>query len=146
MTSVDVSGTIVSTCSRVDIVNGGRTIILSVTGDTWVASGATFNAQRQAILDGLTSNQNETAGWNAEVRDNEVVGAVVRTSERVVTITLSAASAYSTLASETITVTVPAAALVGAVAVVSSPTFEIPDTTYWRLQRMKRQRRAMEMN
>jgi hypothetical protein len=77
-----------------------------------VADDGTFAAQRQAIIDGLDSAQSEATGWNAEVRDKEVVGAVVRTSDTVVTITLTAAAAYDITADETITVTIPAAALV----------------------------------
>lgn len=108
-----------------DCVNGGKQIILTLTGDTWVAFGATFNAQRQAIINGITSAQSEATGWNAEVRDKEAVTAVVRTSATVVTITFSAEAAYAITAPETITVTVPAAALTGAAPIVASPTFVI---------------------
>lgn len=94
-----------------DIVAGGKQIVLTVIGDTWVAAGAAFNAIRQDIIDGLDSAQSETLGWNNEVRDKEVVGAVVRTSDTVVTITLTASPAYDITANETITVTIPATAL-----------------------------------
>jgi len=123
------TGTIVETTSTVtreaDIVAGGKTIILTLTNDTWVASGATFDAQRQNIINGIDSAQAEAAGWDAEVKAKEVVGAVVRTSNTVVTITLSAEAAYNITATETITVTIPATALTGAVACVSSPTFRV---------------------
>ena len=120
-----LSGT-VTTADESDIAAGGDTTILTLSGDTWVAAGATFNAQRQAIIDGCTSAQSETTGWNNEARDNEVVGAVVRTSDTVVTITWTAAAAYDITANETITVTVPAAALVtSASAVVATPTFTV---------------------
>lgn len=110
--SVAVTGTITPSVPQAEIVSGGRTIILTLTNDTWVASGATFDAQRQAIIDGITSQQTETTGWNNEVRDKEVVGSVVRTSNTAVTITLSASSLYAITANETIDVTVPASALV----------------------------------
>jgi p-aminobenzoyl-glutamate transporter AbgT len=108
-----------------DIVNGGKQIILTVTGDTWVASGATFNATRAAIIAGIDSAQAEAHGWDIEVKGKELVAAVVRTSATVVTITFSAAAAYAITAPETITVTVPAAALVGAAPIIASPTFVI---------------------
>lgn len=109
-----------------EIVTGGDTIIITLTGDTWVAAGATFDAQRQNIIDGLDSAQSEAAGWNAEVRDKEVVAAVVRTSDTVVTVTLTAAAAYVITADETITVTIPATALVISVsAIVATPTFDV---------------------
>ena len=124
-TTATLTGTI-TTADEADIVAGGKTIILTLTGDTWVAAGATFDAQRQPILDGLTSAQTETTGWNNEVRDNEVVGAVVRTSDTVVTITWTAAASYDITANETIEVTIPAAALVtSASAVVATPTFTV---------------------
>ena len=108
------------------VVAGGAKTVLEITNDTWAAAGAAFNAQRQAIIDGLDSAQSETTGWNAEVRDKEVVGAVVRTSNTVVTITWTAAPTYDITADETITATVPAAALVtSAIDVVATPTFAI---------------------
>lgn len=122
--SAAIYGTIIGAVPA-DIVAGGKTIIVTLTADTWVAAGATFNAQRQAIIDGLDSAQSETHGWNAEVRDKEVVGSVVRTSNTVVTITLSAAAAYAVLRGETITVTIPGAALTGGNALVAANDFSI---------------------
>lgn len=124
-TSATLTGT-TTTADEADIVAGGETTILTLTDDTWVAAGATFNAQRQAIINGCTSAQSETTGWNNEVRDNEVVTAVVRTSDTVVTITWTAAASYDITANETITATVPATALVTSVsAVVATPTFTV---------------------
>lgn len=42
------------------IVAGGRTIILDLLGDTWLASGAPFDGQRQAIIDGLSTAIGDT--------------------------------------------------------------------------------------
>jgi hypothetical protein len=110
--SAALTGTIADGATEAMVVDGGETLIVTLTADTWVADDGTFAAQRQAIIDGLDSAQSEATGWNAEVRDKEVVGAVVRTSDTVVTITLTAAAAYDITADETITVTIPAAALV----------------------------------
>ncbi len=121
-----VTGTATVSITENDIVAGGKTIIITLTDDTWVAAGATFDAQRQNIIDGLDSAQSETFGWNNEVRDKEVVGAVVRTSDTIVTITLSASASYDITLQETITVTIPASALViSASSVIGSPTFTI---------------------
>jgi hypothetical protein len=114
-------GTVVLTLSvgtlTEEIINrGGEEIILTLNGDTWVTFGATFDAQRQTLIDALTSQQSEATGWNAEVRDKEVVTAVVRTSDTVVTITLSPASNYEILNSETISpVFVPGSVLTSGV-------------------------------
>lgn len=119
-----VSGTVVDGgVLESEIVAGGETIIITIANDTWV--DATFDAQRQNILDGLDSDGVAVNGWNAEVRDKEDVTAVVRTSDTVVTITLSAAAGYSIDADETITVTVPASALTGAAELEASPTFDV---------------------
>lgn len=124
--SAAITGTATANIDEDDVTTGGKTVIITLTGDTWVAAGATFNAQRQAIIDGMDSAQVEATGWNAEVRDKEVVGAVVRTSDTVVTITLTAAASYDITAQETITVTVPASALVTSGSpLTGSPTFTV---------------------
>lgn len=107
---------------RADIVAGGKTIILTLTGDTWVASGATFDAQRQNIINGLDAANSTANGWNEVVRDTMAVTAVVRTSATVVTITLPAFASYAPSATQTITCTIPASALVLATEVVATPT------------------------
>lgn len=113
-----------------DITAGGNEIVLTLTGDTWVTAGATFDAQRQNIIDGFDSAQAEAAGWDAVVKTNEVVTAVVRTSDTIVTITLSAHATYDITATETITATIPASALVtSASPVVATPTFTIVPVT-----------------
>jgi len=124
--SAALTGTATATIDEDDIVTGGKTIILTLTGDTWVTAGATFDAQRQNIINGLDSAQAEATGWDAEVKAKEVVTAVVRTSNTVVTITLSAAAAYDITAQETITATIPASALTtSASPVVATPTFTV---------------------
>jgi hypothetical protein len=123
-----LSGTVTSSITEADIVTGGKTIILTVTDDTWVATGATFDGQRQNIINGVDSAQSEATGWDAEVKAKEVVGAVVRTSDTVSTITLTAEAGYDITATETITATVPASALTGGNALVAAPTFTITAT------------------
>ena len=120
-----ITGTAAGGLTEAQVVAGGETIVITLTDDTWVASGATFDAQRQAIIDGLDSNQSYANGWNAEVRDAMAVTTVARTSDTVVTITLPATAAYDIPANETITVTVPASALTGGEAIVATPTFSI---------------------
>jgi hypothetical protein len=122
--TVALTGTI-TTATEADIRTGGKTIILTVTNDTWVASGATFNAQRAAIIAGIDSAQAEAAGWDAVVKAGLAVGDVVRTSDTIVTITLPAFASFNITATETVTATVPAAALTSAGVVVASPTFTV---------------------
>lgn len=129
VSSAVVTGTATSAITEADVVAGGKTIIITLTNDTWVTAGATFNAIRQDIINGLDSAQSEGTGWNAVVRDAEVVGAVVRTSDTVVTITLSAAATYNITAPETITVTVPGSAVSGTNAITATPTFGVDIVT-----------------
>jgi hypothetical protein len=123
--TVAVTGTADGAGSR-DIIAGGKTIILTVSDDTWVASGTAFNAQRQNIIDGLDAASSPAGGWNSKVRDVMGTGQVVRTSDTVVTITLPATSDYDVNADEVITVTVPASALAeSAIPVTGDVTVDI---------------------
>lgn len=127
--TIALTGTVTASITEADIVNGGKTIILTITNDTWIAAGAaSFDLQRQNIINGLTSAQSETFGWNLVPKALQGVAGVVRTSDTVVTITLDAFATYNITATETITATIPATALTGGVAVVASPTFAITAT------------------
>ena len=120
-----MSGTVVSTATEAEIAAGSETVIITLTSDTWVADGGTFDAIRQDIIDGLDSAGSEGTGWNTEVRDQQNVGGVERTSDTVVTITLDAQAAYDISVDETVTVTVPASAVTSATAMAASPTFDL---------------------
>lgn len=124
--TVAVTGTATASITEADVVTGGKTVILTLTGDTWVTTGATFDAQRQNIINGMDSAQAEATGWDAEVKAKIAVTDVVQTSSTVVTITLDAEAAYNITATETITVTVPSTATtLNAGAIVATPTFAI---------------------
>ena len=140
--SAAITGTL-DGATEAQVVSGGLTTIITLTADTWVAAGATFNAQRQNIIDGVTSAQSEATGWNLIVRDNEAVTSVVRTSDTVVTITWSAAPSYLITADEVITVTVPATALTGAAALTGAPTVTITDLGKVVRGRFRRKRRYL---
>lgn len=121
-----LTGTATASITEADVVTGGKTIILTLTGDTWIAAGAaSFDLQRQNIINGLTSAQSELLGWNNVVKALQGVSGVVRTSDTVVTITLDAQATYNITATETITATIPDTALTGAAQLVASPTFTV---------------------
>jgi hypothetical protein len=120
-----LTGTATAGINETDIVAGGKTIIITLTGDTWVTSGATFDGQRQNIINGIDSGQSEGTGWDAVVKALQGVAGVVRTSDTVVTVTLDAQATYNITAQETITVTIPATALTLAGSVVATPTFTV---------------------
>ena len=61
--SAVVTGTITASVTENDIVAGGKTIIIILTNDTWIAAGAgSFDLQRDEILQGLDSAQSEALG------------------------------------------------------------------------------------
>ena len=94
--------------TEASVISGGGTIVLTLINEMWVASGATFDAERQSIINGLDSAQAEANGWDAVVKAGLAVTDVVRTSDRVVTVTLPAFAGYNITANETVTATVPA--------------------------------------
>ena len=125
-----ITGTVGDGAAEQEVRDGSGTVIITLTDTEWVADGATFDAQRQNIIDGLDSAQSETNGWNNEVRDEIGVSSVVRTSATVATITLTASEVadYRITSDETITATVPATAT-SAGAITATPTFTITAAT-----------------
>jgi hypothetical protein len=124
--SAAITGTITASVTKADIVAGGKTLIITLTEDTWIAAGAgSFDLQRDEIIAGCTSAQSEALGWNLVPKVLQTLANVVRTSDTVVTITWDAFPTYDITAQETITVTVPGTALVGAVSIVATPTFTV---------------------
>lgn len=120
-----LSGTATVTPTEAEVVTGGQTLVIDLLEAVWQPAGTLFDAQRQAIIDGLDSAQAEAAGWNAELRDAMAVTTVVRTSATKVTITLPATAGYSITADEDITVTVPKEAIQGGQEDVVAGTFTI---------------------
>lgn len=110
-----------------EVVDGGDTVIITLTNDTWIAAGTGpigTTAQTQALLDGLVAAASPTNGWNNEV--SLTPSDIVRTSDTVATLTLPATAAYEIDADETLTWTIPAAVLVtSATEVVASPTITV---------------------
>lgn len=125
-----LTGTFLTTPTEGEVITGTQTIIITLTGGTWIAAGAAaFDTVRQAIIDGLTSDGVEETGWNTLVRDEMAVTTVARTSDTAVTVTLPATASYSIEAEEVVTVTVPAVAVNARdTAIVATPTITIaPD-------------------
>lgn len=123
-----LTGTATASINEADIVTGGKTIVLTLTNDTWVAAGTGpigSTANTQALIDGIDSAQAEATGWDAVVKAGLTPADVTRTSATVATITLPAFASYNITAQETITATVPAAAVTAAGAIVASPTFTV---------------------
>jgi len=89
------------------IVNGGETLIFTLTNGTWAAT-ADFNALRASLLAILRAAESEAHGFNVDVVAAMAVTDVVRTSDTVATVTLPAAAAYAISADENVALGVPA--------------------------------------
>ncbi len=112
------------------LVAGGYTILLTLTGDTWVATIGDDNAFTTALADGITSQMSEAAGWNVQIRDKIVFGDVTRNSNTLVTILLGAEAAYAITQQETVVATIPATAVTAAAEITASPGFGCQPTGY----------------
>lgn len=127
--SAAITGTITASIDESDIVAGGKTIIITLTGDTFKAAGTGpigSTADTQALIDGFDAASSPTNGWNNEVRDKALTSEVVRTSSTIATWTVSAQAGYDVSAQEIITGTIPTAVLVtGAGAITATPTFTV---------------------
>ena len=111
-------------------------VLLVETGDLLRREETYFDDIRQDLINGLTSAQAEAAGWNAVVKATLPVTAVVRTSDTLVTITLPAFGTYDITATETITDTIPASALLSAASLVATPTFTVTAVITAMLRRL----------
>jgi len=127
--TVTLTGTMLATVDEDDITTGGKTIIITLTGDTFKAAGTGpigSTADTQALIDGFDAASSPTDGWNNEVRDKALTSEVVRTSSTVATWTVAAQSGFDISAQEIITGIIPTDVLVtGAGAITATPTFTI---------------------
>lgn len=135
MATAVLSGSCVPSATEQELRDGGETVIITLTGDTWVSgifdpalfdpalfdTVSVFNAVRQGIIDGSDGDGTE---WDAE-KSNLAVTDVVRTSATVLTITLSQLAGYGIADNETVSWTIPGAALVSGTPIVASNSFTI---------------------
>lgn len=135
--SAALTGTMTATVDEDDITAGGKTIIVTITGDTFKTAGTGpigSTADTQALIDGFDAASSPTNGWNNEVRDKASTTEVVRTSSTVATWTVAAQAGYDVSAQEVITGTIPTAVLVtGAGTIVATPTFTIDEVATGRI-------------
>ncbi len=111
------------------LLETGTDALLLEDGSGVLVLEETFANIRQEIINGLDSAQAEAAGWDAVVKAGIPVANVVRTSDTVVTITLPAFASYNITAQETITATVPNAALLFSGPITGTPTFTVAATS-----------------
>ncbi len=119
--SIALSGTaIAGGVLESEMVTGGETLIVTVTGDTWHPDLGADNAITTAFLAGITGD-----GDYATIAALTDFEDVARTSDTVVTLTWPAGVGYAIAADETITVDIPGSALAKGVAPNEVDTFTI---------------------
>jgi len=121
---ITVTGTAVPTQTEADIVTGGKTIILTLAGDTFV----TGTSSEDGIAGGSDSDIAASGtNWDSLIKtalDNTDV--VLSVGDTVATITLPAFGTYDIPSTETITWTIPAASLTtGTSDIIATPTHTI---------------------
>ena len=104
------------------MVNGGETLIITLSGDTWAPTLGANNALTTAFLAAITGNDGGANGFDAEVA--LVHGNLVRTSSTVMTLTIPAGASYAVTTDETITVAPPASSVDDGIAPTTS-TFTV---------------------
>lgn len=130
-TTCALTGSAAAAIDEEDVVNGGKEIILTLTDDTWHADVGTDCQETTDLIAGIDSAQGEPGGWDANVKANMAHGDITREVDNVtVTIELAAEEGYDITATETITATIPANALVSSgIAVEAAPTFTVGAVT-----------------
>ena len=121
----DVAGT--------GIYSGGDGMFfeLTLTGSAWV-SGAAFDAVRQSIINGIVGSSADPAGWNSLVSPVIQVTDVVRLYDTLIRVNIPKIDGYGPSATESINITVPAAAIVGAASdVVVARTWSSRRWIHW---------------
>lgn len=123
-----VAGGTIPGIAEATVVSTGGSLTITLSNDTWIAAGTGpigTIAQSDAIVNGITSLQSETGGWNAQIRDVLTYTSLARTSSTVATLTVPATAGYSITENETIAATIPNAVLTTSSIDVVSNSFQI---------------------
>jgi len=126
----EATGTIIpGGCTEAEIVAGGKTIVITLTNSIWESDIGTDCANTTALIAGFDSDEDEAGGWNAKIRDDDMDHTwITRDSDTQVTVDLAAVADYQITANETITVTIPDAAVTTDGEIVATPSFQISAT------------------
>lgn len=118
-----LTGTGVPTQTEADIVTGGKTIIITLTGDTFV----TGTSSEDGIAGGSDSDKTGANKWDALIKtDLDNTNVALSVGDTVATITLPAYASYDTDETETITWTIPSASLTTSTSdIIVTPTHTV---------------------
>ena len=123
-TTAGLTGTATASIDEADIVAGSNTIILTLTGDTFV----TGTTSEDGIAAGSDSDIAPSGtNWDSLIKsDLDNTDLVLSVGDTVATITLPPYASYDNIVQETITWTIPAASLtISSIDVTATPTFTV---------------------
>lgn len=113
--SSSLSGTLLDLTSEVNIQNGGKTLIVTLSDGQWAPDVATDSVKRDALFAGLVSSTEQTV-WAKVVAALKTAGAsaIARTSNTAITIMLPPVAGYDITQTQNVTLNIPGACIVGA--------------------------------
>ena len=126
-----LTGTATATINEDDITTGGKTVIITLTGDTFV----TGTTSEDGIAGGSDSDKTGANKWDALIKtDLDNTDVVLSVGDTVATITLPAYATYDSDEQEGVTWTIPAASLTTSTSdIIATPTFTIDEVTTGRI-------------
>ena len=130
-----VTGTITPSATEGEMVAGSKTAIVTLTSAEFTTDVGDDHQDTEDFLDGFDSNKSEAAGWNVEVRDaladlaDNGTDEVTRDSATQCTVVFPAFASFDISESETVTVTIPASALISDDPIICTETFQIISET-----------------
>ncbi|OIQ58737.1 hypothetical protein MOTE_17290 [Moorella thermoacetica] len=107
-----VSGTITPSVTEADIVNGGRTIVITLTNATWAPDIATNLTKRELLIGGFSAT-GDTSQWQTLIDAMKAAAVFTRTSDQVLTITLPPVPGFNLTGEINVSLTVPGSVLSG---------------------------------
>ena len=106
-----------------------QSFTVTLTGDVWdPAIGIAPGAHTQGFIAGLSSAQDEATGWNAVVQPALSHAHLSRLSDTQLRVALPARAAYDISQPETVSLIIPAAALLSRQPIAASPSFVVAAT------------------
>jgi len=118
LTGTAVTGGVTET----ELAGDDQTIIITLDGDTFIATACADNAATTALLAGFNGSLSGAGSWDDEA--NWTYADCIRNSDTQITLIVKV-DAYDVSADETITATIPASILTGSAAIVASPVITI---------------------
>lgn len=128
--SADITGTVITDpASETDIVSGGKSIVITLTDGMWASDIDMDKTKREALFNGFSAvtENTEWAKVITALKTTLIVSdAIKRNSDTQITINLPSTSGYNITSDQTVTLTIPTSAIVGAAApVIASTSFKI---------------------